>query len=124
LQSIDAGELPERRLILQTGLRYCTAAWPIDDLIKQYLSGAARERYAFSAADVHLEIRGARGEFRIERLADAEFVFRSAIVGGASIGGAAERALDIDAMFDPGQTLLRLVCAGLVIAIDKPETNA
>jgi hypothetical protein len=124
LASIEAGELPDHRLILQAGLRYCTAAWPIDDLIKQYLSAAAPERYAFNAADARLEIRGARGEFRIERLAQPEFVFRSAIAGGATIGAAAERALAADATFDPGQALLRLVSAGLVIAIDKPGTNA
>jgi len=124
LASIDASELPDRHLTLQSGLRYCTAEWPIDDLIKQYLSDAAPERYAFSAADVQLEIRGARGEFRIERLAEAEFVFRSAVAGGVTIGTAAERALDINATFDPGQALLRLISAGLVIAIDKPETDA
>lgn len=123
LASIDAGELPDRRLTLQGGLRYCAAAWPIDDLIKQYLSGAAPERYAFSPADVHLEIRGSRGEFRIERLAEAELMFGSAIASGATIGTAAERALDINATFDPGQALLRLVSAGLVIAIDNPETR-
>jgi hypothetical protein len=124
LASIDTGELPDHRLTLQGGLRYRTADWPIDDLIKQYLSGAAPERYAFGAADVQLEIRGARGEFRIERLAEAEFVFRSAVASGVTIGTAAERALDINATFDPGQALLRLVSAGLVIAIDKPETSA
>jgi hypothetical protein len=124
LASIEASELPDYRLILQAGLRYRTAAWPIDELIKLYLSAAAPERYAFSAADVRLEIRGARGAFRIERLVQPEFVFRSAIAGGATIGAAAERALDADATFDPGQALLQLVSTGLAIAIDKPETNA
>jgi hypothetical protein len=123
LALIDAGELPDHGLSLQGGLRYCTATWPIDDLIKQYLSGAAPERYAFDPAEVHLEIRGARGAFRIERLAEAEFVFRSAIASGATIGTAAERALDIHATFDPGQALLRLIGAGLVIAIDQPEMS-
>jgi Putative DNA-binding domain len=123
LASIDAAELPDHRLTLQGGLRYCAAAWPIDDLIKQYLSGAAPERYAFSPADVHLEIRGSRGEFRIERIPEAELVFRSTIAGGATIGAAAERTLDINATFDPGQALLRLVSTGLVIAIDQAETT-
>lgn len=122
LASIDAGELPDRRLILQGGLRYRTAAWPVDDLIKQYLNGTAPERYAFDPTDVYLEIRGTRGEFRIERLAEAELVFRSAIAGGATIGAAAERALDTDSTFEPGQALLRLVGGALVIAIDKSET--
>jgi hypothetical protein len=122
--SIDASELPDRPLTLQRGLRYCTAEWPIDELIQQYLTDAAPERYAFDPAQVHLEIRGARGEFRIERLAEAEFVFRSAVASGLTIGTAAERALDINATFDPGQALLRLISVGLVIAIDKPETDA
>jgi hypothetical protein len=122
--SIDASELPDRPLTLQRGLRYCTADWPIDELIQQYLTDAAPERYAFDPAQVHLEIRGARGEFRIERLAEAEFVFRSAVASGLTIGTAAERALDINATFDPGQALLRLISVGLVIAIDKPETDA
>ncbi len=124
LASIDASELPDHRLTLQGGLRYRTADWPIDELIQQYLTDATPERYAFDPAQVHLEIRGARGEFRIERLAEAEFVFRSAVASGVTIGTAAERALDADATFDPGQALLRLVGAGLVITIDKPETDA
>jgi hypothetical protein len=49
-------------------------------------------------------------------------VFRSAIAGGATIGAAAERALDTDSTFEPGQALLRLVGGALVIAIDKSET--
>jgi len=124
LASIDMSELPDHCLTLQSGLRYCTADWPVDDLIKQYLGGAAPERYAFDPAQVRLEIRGARGEFNIERLAEAEFVFRSAIAERSTIGSAAERALDSDTTFDPGQALLRLVSAGLAIAIDKPEAAA
>jgi hypothetical protein len=123
LAAVDAGELPNHRLVVQAGLRYCAAAWPVDDLIKQYLSDVAPERFAFEPAQVHLEISGARGEFRIERHAEDEFVFRSAIAGGATIGAAAERALDLDATFDPGQGLLRLVSAGLVVAIERPESN-
>ena len=123
LASIVANKLPDHRLRLQSGLRYVTAAWPVDELIKQYLSGAAPERYAFDPAEVHLQIRGARSEFRIERLDAAELVFRSAIAAGSTIGTAAELALDACATFDPGQALLRLVSAGLVIAIDKPETG-
>ena len=124
LASIEANELPDQRLTLQPGLRYCAAAWPFDELIQQYLSDATPERYAFAPADVHLQIRGARGEFHIGRLAQPEFVFRSSIAGEATIGAAAERALDVDATFDPGQALLRLVSAGLVIAIEQPEASA
>jgi Putative DNA-binding domain len=123
LASIEPDELLDHHLTLQAGLHYGAAGWPVDELIKQYLGGVSPERYTFEPADAYLEIHGARGEFRIARLAEAEFVFRSAIAGKATIGAAAERALDADATFDPGQALLRLVGAGLVIAIDKWETN-
>ena len=124
LASIEASELPDHRLSLQPGLRYFTAGWPVDELISQYLSGTAPERYAFDPTEVRLEISGARGEFRIERVDASDFLFRSSIAGGATIGTAAERALDVDATFDPGNALLRLVNAALVIAIDKPEIDA
>jgi putative DNA-binding protein len=123
LASIEASELADHRLTLQGGLRYCAAAWPVDELITLYLRDAAPERFAFEPVCVQLEIRGARGEFNIERLEQPEFSFRSAIASGETIGIAAEHAFDADATFDPGQALLRLVGAGLVIAIDKPETN-
>ena len=51
-------------------------------------------------------------------------MFRSAIAERSTIGSAAERALNSDTTFDPGQALLRLVSAGLVVAIDKPEAAA
>src|SRR5215510_7737269 len=124
LASIEASELPDHRLSLQAGLRYFTAGWPVDELISQYLSGTAPERYAFDPAEVRLEISGARGEFRIERVDAGDFLFRSSIAGGATIGTAAERALAEDSTFDPGQALLRLLSTGLVITIDKPETCA
>lgn len=120
---IEAGALPNLRLVLQPGLRYCAAAWPVDDLIKHYLSDAAPERCVFEPADVHLEIRGARGEFRIGRLDAAEFLFRASIAAVQTVGKAAERALDIDAAFNPGHAFFRLVTAGLVITIDNPEVN-
>jgi len=123
LGAIDASELADHRLTLQPGLRYCATAWPVDELLTLYLRDAAPERFAFEQASVQLEIRGARGEFKIERLAQPAFMFRTAIASGETIGAAAERVLDADASFDPGQALLRLVSAGLVIAIDKPETN-
>jgi len=122
--TIEASELADHRLTLQPGLRYCAAAWPIDELLKLYLRDAAPGRFAFEPVGVHLEIRGARGEFNIERLDAAEFLFRSSITVGHTIGTAADCALDADATFDPGQALLRLVSASLVIAIEKPETVA
>ncbi len=113
---IEASALPDIRLTLQPGLRYTHAAWPIDDLIKLYLNETNPDRYVFEPASVHLEIRGARGDFRIERLDPANFVFRRALAEGQTIGTAAEQALESDAAFDPGRALTTLVADGLATA--------
>jgi Putative DNA-binding domain len=108
---LDAG------LTLQAGLRYLHASWPVDDLMKLYLSGTAPNEYRLAPADVWLEVRGARGEFQINRVDAAEFVFRKAIVNGRSIGAAAEDAFDVNAEFDVGRTFTMLVTGGYVIAM-------
>lgn len=114
---VAADELVELRLTLQPGLRYCAAAWPVDKLIGLYLSEAAPEHYAFEPAEVHLEICGYRGEFRIDRIDPATFTFRNALAERQMVGSAAEQALERDANFDPGQALATLVAAGLVVAM-------
>jgi hypothetical protein len=113
----DVNTLMDTRLALQAGLRYLYASWPVDDLMKLYLSETAPSEYRLAPADVWLEVRGARGEFQINRLDLAEFVFRKAIWEGQSIGASAERALDIDAGFDVGQAFPALVGSGHVIGM-------
>ena len=115
--AMDVDDLPDLVLTLQPGLHYLSAPWPVDDLMKLYLTGPAPERYILEPTEALLEIGGARGEFRISRIEPATFAFRSAIRGEASIGSAAERALEIDATFDPGQAFARMVGEGLVTAI-------
>ena len=113
----DMNTLMDTRLALQAGLRYLYASWPVDDLMKLYLSETAPNEYRLAPADVWLEVRGARGEFQINRLDLAEFVFRKAIWEGQSIGASAERALDIDAGFDVGRAFTALVGSGHVIGM-------
>jgi Putative DNA-binding domain len=116
----DVNTLMDTRLALQPGLRYLYASWPVDDLMKLYLSEAAPSEYRLAPADVWLEVRGARGEFQINRLDLAEFVFRKAIWEGQSIGASAERALDIDSGFDVGRAFTALVGSGHVIGMTSP----
>ena len=104
-------------LTLQSGLRYLRASWPVDDLMKLYLTDTAPAEYRLAPTDVWLEVRGSRGEFHINRLNAAEFVFRKAVLDRQSIGNAAQRALDTNAEFDAGQAFTTLVNGGYVIAI-------
>ncbi len=58
------------------------AAWPVDELVKLYLSDAAPERFSLDPADIYLEIRGARGAFQINRLPPGAYAFRAALPTG------------------------------------------
>lgn len=104
-------------LALQPGVRYLHMSWPIDELMKLYLTETAADSFEFSPADAWIQARGARGEFHMDRLDASEFIFRKSISEGQAIVGAAERALDADPAFDPGRALVRVVAEGLVTAI-------
>lgn len=114
LTEVGTDRLPDTVLRFQPGVCYRGVSWPIDDLLKLYLTESAPDRYAFEPCDVWLEVRGARGEFRIDRLESSEFVFRKSIREGRSIGSAAESALEANPSFDPGIALVRLIESGLV----------
>jgi hypothetical protein len=51
-----------------TGVHYLRAGWPVDELLKIYLTDNAPSEFRLSPDDVLLEIRGARGEFQVNRL--------------------------------------------------------
>ncbi len=116
-----AGIAPERladcTLTLQPGLHYLTAPWPVDELLKLFLSDNAPESYALDAEDIFLEVRGARGAFSMTRLDVGTFIVRRALAQGLNVGSAAEQALDAAPAFDAGQALVHLIAAGLVTAI-------
>jgi hypothetical protein len=123
LATLAIGVLTNAVLILQPGVRYARARWPVDELMKLYLAEAAPDQFSLIAEDVRLEVRGARGEFRFSRLDAGEFIFREAVRQGRSIGEAAELALESEAGFDPGRTLTRLVGEGLATAIVRGATG-
>jgi hypothetical protein len=117
LAAVHAALLPDVKLSIQTGVRYFQTSWPVDDLMKLYLTEAAPERLEFEPANVWMEIRGERGEFRMDRLAEAAFVFRRALQEGRSIGDSADSAFAADAAFDPGTALAAVITSGLITGI-------
>ena len=123
LAAIDPERLADLALKLQPGVRYLAAAWPVDRLIELFLSESPPERFAFEPTPIALELRGARGTFQIKRVDAGTFAFRAALADGKSIGDAAERALDTDADFDPGQALATLVAENLVTALVPESTG-
>jgi hypothetical protein len=109
--------LPVMRLTLQPGLRYLKASWPVDELMKLYLTVTAPNQLELAPVDVWIEVRGARGQFQLNRLDAANFTFRKAASEGRSISEAAELALDVDETFDPGLALAALLAGGLVVQV-------
>jgi hypothetical protein len=117
LAEIPTERLADCTLVLQPGLHYLAAPWPVDNLLGLFLSDDAPERYALDAEDVFLEVLGARGAFSMSRLGAGDFAFRSALARGANVGRAAEEALDADPAFDAGRGLVQTMAAGLVTAV-------
>jgi len=114
LAAVGIDTLPATVLTLQPGTRYLHAGWPVDELMRYFLTDTAPDQLEFEPSGVWLEIRGARGEFRINRLEEADFLFRKAIWEGLPIGVVAERLLEFAAAFEPGKALAGIVSAGLV----------
>lgn len=118
LSAITLDVLPDIGLRLQPGVRYLHARWPVDRIMRLYLTETAPDQLLLDPADTWIEIRGARGVFDVGCLDVGEFTFRAAIAGGQTIGLAAERALDRTAGFDPGRALASLVAGGLITALN------
>lgn len=117
LAALEASRLPDVVLKLQPGVHYLELDWPVDELVKLYLSDDAPDRFHLEPAAVALELKGARGTFQINRLDRAAFLFRCAIAGGISIGLAAERVLDVDPDFDVGGALAALMADNLAVGV-------
>jgi hypothetical protein len=115
--------LLEARIELQPGLAYLRADHPVDELLRVYLSGRAPDTFSMAACDARLEVYGARGALRVKRLEPAQFVFRVALIGGATVGDAASRALDEDAAFDAGAAVRALAASDLVVAVRSAAEN-
>ena len=103
---------------LQPGLFYFQAGWPVDALLRIFVSGDAPDRLEFDRREVFLEIRGARGDFTVNRLGRAEFVFRRALSEGECVGSAAKLARDLDPGFEAGPAFRSMLGEGLVIGVD------
>jgi hypothetical protein len=70
-----------------------------------------------------MEVRGARGEFSMNRLSEADFAFRESIMERRSIGEAAECAFEADAAFDPGMALAVVITGELITGIKSRATE-
>jgi Putative DNA-binding domain len=111
-------------LDLQPGLAYLRINTSVDDVFRVFLSGVPPSQSTLVDGPYWLEVRGARGEFDITRLAVGDWHFRRALAGGHTIEAAAGAALDADDQSDPGAALMHLLATGLVISHARPAQES
>jgi hypothetical protein len=121
LATCDPVRLPGARLTLQPGAEYVGLDWSLDELIRFYLTDDAPNQYALRSEPVWLELRGCRGELRLNRLTKGDYVFRQAIVRGHRLGRAAELAIREQRDFEPGRATVAMLQAGLVTGVTDAE---
>lgn len=117
LASVGAELLTASVLTLQPGVRYIAAPWPVDELMRLFLTEQAPDRLTLAPENIWLELRGVRGAFSMKRLDVADFIFRRAIRQRLSLGEAAGLALDSQSAFEPGTALAAIVAEGLMTTI-------
>jgi len=114
LTAAEPAALMSASVVFQPGVMYFSADWPVDELLRIYLSDQMPPQFQMEPGPTHVEVRGARGDLRVMRLAAADWLFRRRLQSGSSIGTAAEGPLDLDPQFDPGRALIEACDAGLV----------
>jgi hypothetical protein len=123
LSAFDSATLTDATLTLQPGVHYMKADWAIDELMSLYLTDRAPDRFLLTPGHAWIELRGVRGELRLNRRGHADFEFRAALAAGNTLGDAAVSALEIDASFDAGRALLALLADGLVATAGVPQAE-
>ncbi|MEW5984812.1 MAG: DNA-binding domain-containing protein [Acidobacteriota bacterium] len=117
LREIPAAAVASARLVLQVGVHYLQAAWPIDTLMALFAGEQTPDHVVVEPATVYLEVRGSRGACWITRLEAGDFAFREALHAGLRLAEAADRGWAVCDTFDPGRALTALWAAGLVTAV-------
>jgi hypothetical protein len=124
LASVAAETLPDLRLTLQPGIGYVTSDWPVDELIWLRLRDDPAARPAFLRQRVSIEVRGARGSFRLARLDRAVLEFRAALLAGETIGHAVQRGVEESPGLDVPAALATLFAEGLVTGLTVPASRS
>ena len=104
-------------LSLQPGVHYMQANRAIDELFSAYLADEAPEQFVLASGPIGLEVRGARGDFAINRLGPGELTFRSALASAVPIGAAIHKATAVEPAFDAMRAVVSLIASGLVTQI-------
>ena len=122
LAAVDPNRLAGLRFALQPGVVFLRLDWPVDDLVHLRLQDSQRAELAFMAQETFLQVRGARGEFMLQKLGVGPFAFRSHLAKGHSLGAAAGAGASAQSDFDLSAALSLIFAEGHVINL-IPETS-
>lgn len=117
IQAIAADALAAASLTLQPGVHYLQADWAIDELFSAYMADEAPEQFVLAPGSFGFEVRGARGDFAVNRLGPGELTFRSALASGVPIEGAIHQATVVEPALDVTRALVSLIGSGLVTQV-------
>ena len=109
-------------LVLQPGIAFVESDWPVDTLVHLHLQGTAPDALSFAPEPVRLQLRGARGQFTLERLPAGVFAFRRSLAASEPLGAAIAAALGTDPDFNLSEALATLFAAGLVTSLSAGDT--
>ena len=112
-----SGDPSSLRLIFASAVYYIDSEYPIDLVWELNQSTDLIEDVVLETQGAHLQVRGG-GWPPWRRLTRADWRFRSAAAGGATLGVATERALEVDCGFDLAGALTGLFSEGLIVGCE------
>jgi hypothetical protein len=117
LDALAEDEVPNVTATLQPGLFYLRTGWPVHDLFERFITDSAPDSYAMPPAKTWLEVRGARGEFRIQALDAPTWSFRQALQRGLTLKASYLSAVEWDGAFDVAAAFVAASAAGLLVGL-------
>ncbi len=115
LATLGGDEAPDLTVALQPGLFYLRTDWPVHDLFERFITDSAPASYPMSPARTWLEVRGARGEFRIQALDAPTWSFRQALQQGLTLDAAYLAAAEEEGAFDVAAAFAAMTGTGLIV---------
>jgi hypothetical protein len=117
LQAVDAGSLPQQRLVAQAGAALIESDFAIDRIWAVSRPGAAEEKVDPWSVGIRLLVLRRSDDAAFVVLSAGEARFVAVLIDGATLEEAAGQALAVDPAFDLSPAFARLVGLGVFAAL-------
>lgn len=106
------------RLKLNPGVRYLSSSYPVDTIWAMNLPEEQPAGFVLEAREVYLEVRR-RSREPVRRRSVPDWIFRSAIARGSTLGEAVEAALRADLDFELRYAIAAIFADELIVGIEQ-----